>query len=67
MTEEDTFNRLRRTPIQEMILLHRQERFITGEEPYSSLKNLDFARRHGWDWSEYITQRHVYVSRQSQK
>lgn len=54
MTEEDTFNRLRRPSIHEMVSMYDKWMFDNYPENRDTRKNLEFARVHNWDWLEYL-------------
>jgi len=67
MTEDDTFKKLSRTPLTEMLRLYGEqnaERINKGEK-YSSLNNLKFAKLHNWEWSELLHEIYEYRREQN--
>lgn len=58
MTEEDTVRILCRPDIHRMVELyqiHKIERYSV--EDYSSLNNIKFAKKHGWNWLQFLREK----------
>jgi hypothetical protein len=60
MTEDDTFNRLRRTPIGEMIEIIQKSNIEAG---VSFERNIRLLRANGWNPDEYETARVMHWKR----
>jgi hypothetical protein len=61
MTEDDTFNRLRRSPIEDIIAIINQnnmKRHGSNQERFDS--NLNLLRVHGWNSVEYEKEKNEY-------
>lgn len=56
-SEEDTFNRLRRPSLAEMENLYQERKRTYVYVVQSSFENIDFAKKHGWDWLEFLKAR----------
>ena len=54
MTEDDTFERLRRPTIHEMVAMYHQWMFDNYPGTKDTRKNIVFAKTHNWDWLEYL-------------
>jgi len=55
MTEDDTFNRLRRIPFLQMFNIWAASPLTPTTEGYENI-----FITHGWTWNEYITEHHRY-------
>jgi hypothetical protein len=54
MTEEDTFNALRRPNIHEMVSLYHRWIFSNYPGHKNTLHNIEFPKAHGWEWIEFL-------------
>ena len=59
MTEDDTFNRLRRTPVQDMRILLKEWSLTSDDMSDASMTTL--LQKHGWTQDEYYTTRVVMI------
>jgi hypothetical protein len=51
-TEEDTFNKLKRLDFYVLLDLYNKTNF--AGEFRSSFARLEFCKRHGWEWIEFL-------------
>lgn len=54
LTEDDTFNRLCRPSVHEMVSMYQQWHMDNYPGMRDTRTNLEFARVHNWDWLEFL-------------